>query len=226
MSAIDGELVARVFPGAYFAFIAAFYTWRIILLGRRRGASPIHRGQPRSRPWRNRRLFVAMRLVILALMLGRALWPPLDRWLVPLGPLWLTPVMLTGDLLLALSFAGVLLVHRQMGDAWQSGMAPEGPPRLVTEGAYAWVRHPSFSLVLLGQLGLFLAVPSLFTLICLLLGGRTLLSQAHLEDLQLRERFGAEFDRYATQVPPWPWPMARRSEANYKGGLAHKDFIP
>jgi protein-S-isoprenylcysteine O-methyltransferase Ste14 len=169
-----------------------------------------------------------MRLVILALMLGRAFWPPLDHWLIPLWPLWQIPVMLTGDLLLALSFAGVLLVHRQVGDEWRSGMAPDGPARLITNGAYAWVRHPSFSLVLLGQLGLFLAVPSLFTLICLLLGARTLLSQARLEDLQLGTRFGAEFERYATQVPawPWPWPMPWRSTANYKGGLARKDFIP
>ena len=127
---------------------------------------------------------------------------------------------------MALSFAGVLLVHREVGDAWRSGMAPSGPVRLITDGAYAWLRHPSFSLVLLGQLGLFLAVPSLFTLLCLVLGAHTLLSQARLEDLQLQERFGAEFERYAAQVPPWPWLLPWRSTTDPKGGLAHKDFIP
>ncbi len=210
MPAMDGELVARIFPGAYFAFIAVFYTCRIICLGRRHGVSPIHRGEPRTQPWRNRRLFVAMRLVILVLMLARAFWPPLDRWLIPLGPLWHTRVMLAGDLLMGLSFAGVLWVHRQVGDHWRSGMAPEGPTRLITDGAYAWVRHPSFSLVLLGQLGLFLAVPSLFTLVCLLLGARTLLSQARLEENQLGARFGGEFERYAARVPAWPWQAPRR----------------
>src|SRR3712207_3143798 len=111
MPAVSGEFIARIFPGAYFALIAVFYTCRILLLGRRRGVSPIHRGSPGSLQRRNRNLFVAMRLVILVLMVGRAFWPPLDQWLVPIGPLWRVPIMLTGDLLLALSFAGVLWIR-------------------------------------------------------------------------------------------------------------------
>lgn len=214
-------MIARIFPGAYFALIAVFYTLRILQLGRRRGMSPVHHAVPGSTPWWNRRIFVVMRLIILALMLGRAAWPPLDRWLVPIGPLWHLPVMLTGDLLLALSFAGVLWVHLRLDAEWNSGITPQGPARLLTEGAYAIVRHPSFSLVLLGQLGLFLAVPSLFTLACLLLGARIILSQAGLEEAQLADRFGPEFERYASRVPAWPWQLLRRQRR-----IASRDFIP
>ena len=58
---------------------------------------------------------------------------------------------------------------------------------------------------MLGQLGLFLAVPSLFTLACLLLGAGTLLHQARLEEAQLAERFPEAFAAYAARVPAWPW---------------------
>lgn len=201
----DATLVTRAFPGAYFVFIAVFYTWRILLLGRRAGASPVHKGERGSAGRRHHVRFVAMRAAILVVMLARAAFPAVDRWLVPLGPLWHTPVMLGGDALLLLSFLGVLLLHFGLGAEWRSGIAPEGPARLRTGGPYARVRHPSFSLVMLGQLGLFLAVPSLFTLACLALGARTLVEQARLEEEQLARRFPAAFAAYAARVPAWPW---------------------
>ena len=58
---------------------------------------------------------------------------------------------------------------------------------------------------MLGQLGLFLAVPSLFTLACLMLGVRTLVDQARLEEEHLARRFPAAFATYAAHVPAWPW---------------------
>ena len=130
----DATLVTRAFPGAYFVFIAVFYTWRILLLGRRAGASPVHKGERGSAGRRHHVRFVAMRAAILVLMLARAAFPAVDRWLVPLGPMWHTPVMLGGDALLLLSFLGVLLLHFGLGAEWRSGIAPEGPARLRTGG--------------------------------------------------------------------------------------------
>ena len=62
----DATLVTRAFPGAYFLFIAVFYTWRILLLGRRAGASPVHKGEQGSAERRHHVRFVVMRALILA----------------------------------------------------------------------------------------------------------------------------------------------------------------
>ena len=109
-----------------------------------------------------------------------------------------------------------------MGAGWRSGIEPAGPARLWTQGPFRLVRHPMFSFVLLGQLGLFLAVPSIFTLLCLLVGAVTLLRQAGLEEEALAQRHGETWRRWAEATPKWPWllacrAMGRMAQAGFRG---------
>ncbi len=204
------ETTTRAFPGLFFVAVALFYTVRILWLRRRLGRSPVTWGQPGTPARRVADTFRLFRALILVAMVGRWLWPPLDAWLLLIGPLARPGVMLAGDLLLVLSFGLILAFHVWMGAAWRSGIEPAGPARLWTQGPFRLVRHPMFSLVLLGQLGLFLAVPSVFTLLCLLVGTVTLMREAGLEEEVLAARHGETWRRWAQATPKWPWLLGRR----------------
>ena len=57
--------------------------------------------------------------------------------------------------------------------------------------------------VIAGQIGLFLALPSLFTLACLVIGVWAVISQVGIEEGILRRRFSVEYDAFAAQTPRW-----------------------
>jgi protein-S-isoprenylcysteine O-methyltransferase Ste14 len=65
--------------------------------------------------------------------------------------------------------------------------------------------------IMIAQLGLVLAIPSLFTLICLVVGVATLLRQAQLEEMDMARRHGEAWSAYLAARRAWPWsPPARR----------------
>lgn len=197
--------ITRYSPALFFTVVALFYTLRIIRLKGRLGRSPVTFGAPRTLHRRLHLTFRIFRILIWLVSVLRAAWPPFDAFLVPLGPLWQAPVMLAGNLLMWLAFALIVRLNLAMGPEWRSGL-PEGEvPPLRTEGAFAWCRHPMFTLVMLAQLGLFLAIPSLFTLVCLVVGIGTILKQAALEEAGLARRHGERWRRYRATTPKWPW---------------------
>jgi protein-S-isoprenylcysteine O-methyltransferase Ste14 len=63
------------------------------------------------------------------------------------------------------------------------------------------MRHPLFAAIALGQAGFFLALPSLFSLICLVIGVAVLSVQARFEEVRMAERFGGAWRDYAARVP-------------------------
>lgn len=73
---------------------------------------------------------------------------------------------------------------------------------LVRAGPFAWVRHPVYTGLLLHFVGACLATGNL-----LLIAGTLVVTlpafvvRARAEERLLRERFGAEYDRYAREVP-------------------------
>jgi protein-S-isoprenylcysteine O-methyltransferase Ste14 len=202
------ELLTRFCPAAFFLGIAAYYTGRILHLRARLGRSPVDLGQRGTEAARISLVFRVFRMVILLAMVARAVWPEVDAWLVPIRPLWYPGAMLAGNLVMALAFAGVLGMHCWTGDAWRSGIDRAGEGRLWTAGPYRYLRHPMFALVLLGQAGLFLAVPSAFTAVCLAVGVATILAQARLEEIALQHRFGHQWQEWAAATPAWPWSIA------------------
>jgi protein-S-isoprenylcysteine O-methyltransferase Ste14 len=193
----------RWFLALFFVGVAVFYTARILVLSRRHHASPVFTGKPGTLHFATHAAFRFFRIVIFAVCLVRLLWPSFDRYLVPLYVLWHPFVLLLGDGLLVASFAAILLVHFYMGDDWRSGTRVDDQTRLITSGPFAISRNPMMLCVVLGQLGLFLALPSVFTLICLVVGLWAVINQVGFEDQLLRERFGAAYGAYAARTPRW-----------------------
>jgi protein-S-isoprenylcysteine O-methyltransferase Ste14 len=200
MTAID---FTRWFLALFFVSVAAFYTIRIILLKRKMGISPVFAGQPGTLHFATHLAFRTFRIVILAVCVVRLLWPSLDRYLIPFNALWHPTILLLGDGLLLASFSAIILIHFYMGKEWRSGMRLGDRTELITTGPFAISQNPMMLCVVMGQVGFFLALPSAFTLICLLAGVWAVVTQVRVEQHLLRERFGATYDAYAACTPRW-----------------------
>jgi protein-S-isoprenylcysteine O-methyltransferase Ste14 len=75
------------------------------------------------------------------------------------------------------------------------------PGKLLTEGVYAKIRHPRYIEVLLWTLGYALFANYLAVYIAFLVAIPGLYLVVVLEERELRERFGAEYDEYCRRVP-------------------------
>ena len=81
-------------------------------------------------------------------------------------------------------------------------MAPERFPQpLLTEGIYSRIRHPRYVEVLLVMASLALVANTLAAYVNWIIGIPTVLAIIRLEERELRDRFGAEYDAYCARVP-------------------------
>jgi protein-S-isoprenylcysteine O-methyltransferase Ste14 len=107
--------------------------------------------------------------------------------------------------------ASLLVAAACLGRIWCSVfIAGRKDAQLVTEGPYARVRHPLYTLSFLGGLGLGIATGSLALVALTALVLSVLLSRAaRREDHELAARFSADFPPYAARTPRfWPRRMA------------------
>jgi len=162
--------ITRWFLALFFVGVAVFYTTRILCLKRIRGISPVFPGAPGTLQFATHLAFRLFRLLILLVCVGRLLWPPLDRYLVTFDILWHPVIIWLGNGMLLGGFIAVVMLHFFMGQHWRSGTRVTDTTRLITTGPYARSRNPMLLCVMVAQTGLFLALPSVFTLVCLLVG--------------------------------------------------------
>jgi protein-S-isoprenylcysteine O-methyltransferase Ste14 len=81
-------------------------------------------------------------------------------------------------------------------------MAPERFSQpLLTEGIYSRIRHPRYVEVLLVMASLALVANTLAAYVNWIIGIPTVLAIIRLEERELRDRFGAEYDAYCARVP-------------------------
>ena len=194
---------SRWFLAAYFSFVAIFYTIRVLAVSTRTGHSPVSAGRPGSRHRLYYTVFRLFRSLILVVCLARTIWPRLNSLLVPLPFLWNSIILIGGNILLIVSFAAILYVHFYMAQDWRSGIDDSDEHVLVTTGPFAITRNPMFILIQVGQLGLFLSLPSVFTLACLIVGVLVMHRQVRLEEVHLERYHGVHYDDYREHVPRW-----------------------
>lgn len=119
------------------------------------------------------------------------------------GTRW--PLVIAGGALLAVALGLALWVRRWMSAAMLLGLpeiAPgRSPPRLVTDGPYAHVRHPRYLELTVGLLGYALLTNYLATWVLYLIALPALYAVIVLEERELRERFGAAYAEYCRRVP-------------------------
>jgi len=197
------EPLVRHFLGIFFLMIGLQFAGRSIGLYQRMHFSHINYGERGSAPWWHRHIFNVFRTLILGICLVR-IFTDIDGWLGVFDPLYYWPVLLAGMLLLIASFTIVNYLQAYMHEDWRSGIdSREDQRTLLTDGPFGRSRNPLFLAVMAGQLGFFLALPSVFSLVCLVAGVLVITRQAREEEKALAEKFGEDFERYRVRVPRW-----------------------
>ncbi|WP_148862091.1 methyltransferase family protein [Marinobacter fonticola] len=200
MSSVD--LLVKHFLGIYFLMIGLYYTSRSLGLYARMRFSHIHYGMKGSRTWWHRHVFNVFRASILGVCVTRIFFD-IDAWLGVFDPLYRSPILTAGAALLLIAFSLIEYVQAYMHEDWRSGIDSQNRGHLITTGPYNRSRNPLFIGILLGQLGFFLALPSVFSLVCLMVGAIVILRQAQSEELALSEIYGNEYLDYQARVPRW-----------------------
>jgi protein-S-isoprenylcysteine O-methyltransferase Ste14 len=78
--------------------------------------------------------------------------------------------------------------------------------RMLCEGIYARIRHPRYLEVFLALISFALFSNYLASYVMLAAAAPALLTIIHIEEAELRDRFGEEYVRYCARVPRfWPW---------------------
>ena len=193
----------RVYLAVFYTGVAAFYTFRILAKKRAGSGEVVFAGERFGATWWNHLLFRAFRMTIWMVCLLRWPFPTVDEYLGIFDALNTWPVVLAGDLLLTSGFAFVVAVHFGHGRHWRSGIDPRGPEALRTDGFYRYSRNPMFVGVATAQAGFFLALPSVFTALCLLIGWATLHRQTLAEEAHLAARFPRDYTEYRSRVRRW-----------------------
>ena len=197
------EPAVRVFLGVFFLMIGLQFAARTLGLYSRLGFSHINYGRAGTATWWHRHTFNLFRAAILLVCLAR-IWVDLDAWLGVFPLLYHWPVLLAGAVLLLVSYTAVNYLQAYMHEDWRSGIDPRKDERkLLTGGPFGRSRNPLFLAVMAGQLGFFLALPSVFSLVCLVAGVLVITRQAREEEKALADKFGEDYERYRVRLPRW-----------------------
>lgn len=197
--------VVRVALACFFTIVAVSYTARGMGFHDRNKRAQVHAGEPGTPQRLIRSSFNVFRFAIWAFCVLRVIEPGLDQLALPITALELRPIRIIGFAALVLSFAGVEYVHAYMDGEWRSGVprAEQMVDTLLVAGPFALVRNPLFLAVGLGQIGFFLVLPSVFTLLCMVVGLSVLRLQVRIEEKALSRAFGDEYAAYAGRVKRW-----------------------
>ncbi|MGM0631169.1 MAG: methyltransferase family protein [Pseudomonadota bacterium] len=198
----DIDLISRHFLALYFLFIAVHYASTAIGLSKRTEQSHIQYGEKGSATWWIRQVFNLFRGAILAVCIARVFFP-IDPWLGMIAPLYNPWVLSIGMVTMLVSLGMVSYNHAYMRQDWRSGIDSDRNRALLTEGPFSRTRNPMFLAIMLGQIGLFLTLPSLFTLVCLAMGVAMIQLQAVKEEQALGELYGDKYLQYKAEVPRW-----------------------
>ncbi len=197
------ELFVSYFLAVYFLMIGLYYTARSYAMSEREGFSFITYGPRFSAGWWHRHLFNVFRGSILAVCVVR-LFVDIDPYLGLFHFMQGAGIQWLGLLALLVGYFRVTYVAGYMHKDWCSGLANQAHQQsLITTGPYAKSRNPLFTGILIGQLGFFLALPSVFSLVCLLVGVTVINRQARVEEGALKETFGEAYERYFADTPRW-----------------------
>lgn len=132
-------------------------------------------------------------------------YPSLDIFSHDAGHLWHTLFGLKGNphfdifhiLSLVFIFLGVIIIS----SAWSVLLRAQRQHQLATTGLYAKMRHPQYIGFVLIMFGFLVQWPTILTLIMFPILVIMYLRLAKMEERDMRQEFGADYERYAAKTP-------------------------
>jgi protein-S-isoprenylcysteine O-methyltransferase Ste14 len=121
-------------------------------------------------------------------------WLYLQLWPAGLWPFWLGAAVTIVGLLFAVWARGYL------GSNWSRSVTIKQDHELITTGPYAVVRHPIYTGILTGFLGMAIAISQVRGLIVFVLIFLALWLKLRMEEQWMRSQFGETYATYAHQT--------------------------
>jgi protein-S-isoprenylcysteine O-methyltransferase Ste14 len=200
---VDAERLIAIFLASFYLFVAGFYISLIkIRQQKKQSKLLIHTGVRYSMHWWNHMSFRIFRAAILSVCLTRVFFPPIDAYL---GMINLPNELLfniVGICALVVGFTLAILSNFTLQSSWRSGI-DNRHIELITSGLYSLSRNPGYIGVGLAQIGFFLALPSIFSLVCMLIGLNALRLQTQLEESFLSQVHPLRYQEYCQKTPKW-----------------------
>ncbi len=172
---------------------------------RRIGRSP----NLRPRGTRERLLWLGWMLVIV-IWIGQPLVipRPMDLPGFRVFPALLHPAgTVIGVALLLAGYAGTLWTYSAMGDSWRIGVNRNERTVLISNGPYAWIRHPIYAFQIVMLAGGVALLPTVASVVALLLHAYCVHIKARDEEQYLLGLHGAEYRDFLNRTggvfPRW-----------------------
>ena len=179
-------------------FAVLGFGWRSWVQRRRTGSTGFRgiSGRPGSVEWIAGAGFVVAFAIV-------ALAPVLQLFdvVVPLGALQAAWIQILGVFLAGVGIAGTLYSQLDMGDSWRIGVDHTETTTLIHSGAFAVVRNPIFTAMVVFAFGIMLVTPNLFALIGFALVITTIELQVRtVEEPYLKATHGDAYRDYLATV--------------------------
>ena len=144
--------------------------------------------------------------------LGNA-YPVLQPFSHKFGHLWV--VVFGGSdlawmLVMGTSLVILLIGYLLLSKGWRQVHGAHG--ELVTEGVYAYARHPQYTGLFLVIIAFLVQWPTLLTVLMAPILGYSYVRLSRSEEAQMRMRFGTEYIEYAACTPAFIPPLVRWGE--------------
>jgi protein-S-isoprenylcysteine O-methyltransferase Ste14 len=120
-------------------------------------------------------------------------WLYLQLWPVGFWPFWMGAAVTVAGLLFA------VLAREHLGRNWSHSVTIKQGHELITTGPYAVVRHPIYTGVLTGFLGMAIAVSQVRGFLAFVLVFLALWIKLSIEEHWMRSQFGEAYATYAHQ---------------------------
>lgn len=111
-------------------------------------------------------------------------------------PLFIPAGAVIGILLAFAGYAGTLWCYALIGNSWRLGVNRKVKTVLVKQGIYRFVRHPIYSLQIVILVGMVCLLPTLFSLIILIIHYACVSIMTHDEEAYLIDTHGAGYREY------------------------------
>ena len=119
-----------------------------------------------------------------------------------------------GSILIVAGFGFLVWAFISLGNALTANPVPLAHAELRTGGAFAVVRHPIYTALLIGLLGFVILMGSWWTFAWWLVACLFFWGKSHWEDSMLHAKFGASWEQWAHGTPALiPFTRYRRKSA-------------
>jgi protein-S-isoprenylcysteine O-methyltransferase Ste14 len=151
----------------------------------------------RLEPAASRILRVLIFVIAIAILLPIPIplpWLYLQLWPVGLWPFWLGVAVTIPGLLFA------VWAREHLGRNWSSSVTIKQDHELITSGPYGVVRHPIYTGILTGFLGMAIAISQVRGFIVFVLIFLAFWMKLRMEEQWMRSQFGETYASYARQT--------------------------